>query len=636
MTDTGSPSSNRKKEWDAFRERNIDTGLETDNGVMYGEGGLSPSGQAFILFPDQEHTKEDINLAKADLRRKFDVTTIKVASEDDWDYLYKGAYFKDQRLRPLRWYQIEQSPYIIRRERLKQTPPWEFVEKFVLPYVEKVERENAQTSKGRIYNDEMVTLRSRNYSEWNYEDKGKYAELESKVKAVNPKWDGNLNKLEDGGELAKGGKVKEKNTGKIDGLINDMKEEYLDKVDEILDLPLYSDVFTHRFQKRDELEAWVLDPKNKVKVVIAFSGGKDSVAMVLKALDMGIPKDQIELWHHDVDGGSKDLFDWKCTRSYCDEFAKAFDLKILYSYRKGGIAREIYKENEVTQSIYFQKEMGGEFFIWTPKDDPDNYDTRLKFPSVGANMQTRWCSYQAKIDVMQKAITHSERFQNSNILIMTGERREESTNRGKYAEIEKYRGATLSRRAITWRAIIDWSENEVWDIMHKYMVQPHPCYELGWGRCSCQLCIFGNANTWASLNEISPDKVKQIAGIEQDLKEKSEAIVEAEKKDPSLIKIREIKGELVPVPFVSIPSLYHEFEQIPTGKIKNGKPTFTKGKKLDNVYQARVDRGKSFVPQEKIDRWKDEALGTFTSPIIVDKWELPAGAFSTENGTAAN
>lgn len=38
------------------------------------------------------------------------------------------------------------------------------------------------------------------------------------------------------------------------------------------------------------------------KYIVAFSGGKDCTACFLHLLDIGIPKERIELWHHEVDG----------------------------------------------------------------------------------------------------------------------------------------------------------------------------------------------------------------------------------------------------------------------------------------------------------------------------------------------
>ena len=60
-------------------------------------------------------------------------------------------------------------------------------------------------------------------------------------------------------------------------------------------------------------------------IVVLFSGGKDSTACFLKLLELGVPKEKIELWHHDIDGGNPTRhMDWRCTGNYVRAFAKAF------------------------------------------------------------------------------------------------------------------------------------------------------------------------------------------------------------------------------------------------------------------------------------------------------------------------
>jgi hypothetical protein len=50
------------------------------------------------------------------------------------------------------------------------------------------------------------------------------------------------------------------------------------------------------------------------RFVIAFSGGKDSIACFLHLLESGVQREKIELWHHDVDGREGNHFmDWPCT-----------------------------------------------------------------------------------------------------------------------------------------------------------------------------------------------------------------------------------------------------------------------------------------------------------------------------------
>ena len=102
------------------------------------------------------------------------------------------------------------------------------------------------------------------------------------------------------------------------------------------------------------------------------------------------------------------------------------------------------------------------------------------FPAIKTKLTERWCSSSAKIEVMSKSITNNPKFNKGNFVIMTGERRAESTGRSHYNEIEPYANMSQNRRAITWRPIIDFSEKEVWDLMKSKKVQPHPCYMLGW------------------------------------------------------------------------------------------------------------------------------------------------------------
>jgi len=263
-----------------------------------------------------------------------------------------------------------------------------------------------------------------------------------------------------------------------------------------------------------EIEAQEAIQNPAAKILVCFSGGKDSVAMVLDLLDQGIEKSRIILHHHEVDGGGDNLFDWAVTTEYCLAFAKEFGLEILFSYREGGILREIYRQNEGLQDVLYQTEQGGEYHRLKSKD---GNSTRLKFPAVAADLRTRWCSSNVKIDVLSRVVANNPAYQNGTFIILTGERREESNNRAKYNKADLYRANSKTRRCIQYRPIIDWTEKEVWAIIEKHKVQSHPCYELGWSRCSCQICIFSSANIWASIQDISPLKISRIGGIELEI-----------------------------------------------------------------------------------------------------------------------
>jgi 3'-phosphoadenosine 5'-phosphosulfate sulfotransferase (PAPS reductase)/FAD synthetase len=251
-------------------------------------------------------------------------------------------------------------------------------------------------------------------------------------------------------------------------------------------------------------------------IIVAFSGGKDSIACVLHLLELGVPRERIELWHHEIDGreGSR-LMDWPCTPAYCRAFAAAFGLSILFSWKVGGFEREMLRENTPTAPTAF--EVPGGVVVYAGGTS-GRIGTRRRFPQVSADLSVRWCSAYLKIDVAATAIRNQERFHGRRTLFVSGERAAESPCRARYAAFEPHRtdrreGA--SRRHIDhWRPIHQLSDAEVWDILGRWRINPHPAYPLGWGRVSCAGCIFGSADQWASLRLVNPAQFARIAEYE--------------------------------------------------------------------------------------------------------------------------
>ena len=141
-------------------------------------------------------------------------------------------------------------------------------------------------------------------------------------------------------------------------------------------------------------------------------------------------------------------------------------------------------------------------------------NTRLMFPAAVADLRTRWCSAILKIDVATAAINNDPRFKKAKVLEVTGERRQESNNRARYAQVEEHKSTTRNRRVDQWRAIIDWREDKVWDVIKRWRLRPHPAYYLGFGCVSSLPCIFGNPDQWASVKAIAPQLFRKILGYE--------------------------------------------------------------------------------------------------------------------------
>lgn len=103
-------------------------------------------------------------------------------------------------------------------------------------------------------------------------------------------------------------------------------------------------------------------------------------------------------------------------------------------------------------------------------------------------------------------------------MVITGERAEESSSRSKYPVLEKHRTDNREgknkRHVDHARIVHQWSTSQIWSIIEKYCVTPHPAYYLGFGRCSCRNCIFLNANDLKAVRTINPKSFHKIAKYE--------------------------------------------------------------------------------------------------------------------------
>jgi len=262
----------------------------------------------------------------------------------------------------------------------------------------------------------------------------------------------------------------------------------------------------------DELNAYDV-------IMVGFSGGKDSVACVLNLLKMGVEPSKIELHHHDIDGRESETFmDWECTRGYCQRFADDLGLKIYFSWKVGGFEREMNRNVSRTAPVRFEVPVGDGIEILESGGTGGKESTRRKFPQVSADLSVRWCSSYLKIGVCSSSISGQTRFNGKSVLLVTGERAEESANRALYYRFEPHsaNAPTKARIVHQYRMVQAWTTEEVWAIMQEYGIDPHPAYKLNLGRCSCLGCIFGSNDQWAMIREIEPERFEKIATYEEE------------------------------------------------------------------------------------------------------------------------
>jgi tRNA(Ile)-lysidine synthase TilS/MesJ len=96
------------------------------------------------------------------------------------------------------------------------------------------------------------------------------------------------------------------------------------------------------------------DLRNYDRIIVAFSGGKDSLGCLLTLIGAGVLPDLIELHHHDVDERGAPFMDWPCTSAYCRAIANAFGLPLYLSWKEGGFEREMLRLDSPTSPICFE------------------------------------------------------------------------------------------------------------------------------------------------------------------------------------------------------------------------------------------------------------------------------------------
>lgn len=251
--------------------------------------------------------------------------------------------------------------------------------------------------------------------------------------------------------------------------------------------------------------------------IVNFSGGKDSSCLLLYLIENGIPRDRIELWHQLIDDPDRTFFDWEITPDYCRRFAEAFGVKIFFQWKEGGFYREMMRDNSLTAPVCHELPDGVVARCGGTRGKPG---TRRKFPQQSADLRTRWCSSYLKIDVASSSIRNQDRFRGVRTLVLSGERGEESPQRAKYAIWEPdradLRDGRNPRHVDRHRPLRDWTEAEVWALLEKYRVRAHPCYYMGWARCSCKFCIFSGKNQFASAAKVSPKLMREVIDLERE------------------------------------------------------------------------------------------------------------------------
>lgn len=236
--------------------------------------------------------------------------------------------------------------------------------------------------------------------------------------------------------------------------------------------------------------------------VVSISGGKDSAALRLLAIERGVEHVAV---FADTGHEHPQTYEWleyferktgpvKRVRA---DFSKEFRRKRKYiatHWPQDGVPME-----RVTRAIARLSKPTGNPFL-------DLCMIKGRFPSTKA----RFCSEMLKHEPIHYDVVEPLLVAGHEVVSWQGVRADESLTRRDLLCIEDVGGGLWN-----YRPILDWTADDVFAMHRRHGLEPNPLYTQGMGRVGCMPCIHSRK---AEIREIAgrfPEEIQRVAEWEQ-------------------------------------------------------------------------------------------------------------------------
>jgi 3'-phosphoadenosine 5'-phosphosulfate sulfotransferase (PAPS reductase)/FAD synthetase len=239
--------------------------------------------------------------------------------------------------------------------------------------------------------------------------------------------------------------------------------------------------------------------KKELQHIVSVSGGKDSTALYLLALQRlgvnGFRAVFCDTGHehqltydyvrnlHSATGGPKVEF----IHADFTERLKTRATNLQKFWEKDGVPQE--RIDAVKRMI---KPTGNPFL--------DLCILKGRFPSTRA----RFCTEELKVEPFTQQIALPALRQGS-VLHWRGIRRDESKSR---ENAKKFERGDFGLRV--FQPLVDWSAEDVFAMHKKHSLEPNPLYMMGFGRVGCMPCIMCTKSEMAEISTRFPSEVARV------------------------------------------------------------------------------------------------------------------------------
>jgi len=241
--------------------------------------------------------------------------------------------------------------------------------------------------------------------------------------------------------------------------------------------------------------------------IVSVSGGKDSTALLLLALERETENLQAVF----ADTGHEHPLTIEYIKYLNDE---VFPIRTI----KADFSERILKKRKRLELI--------------AAGEPDPVNRKMKYPwtpeaaeralkvlhptgnpfldlcllnGLFPSNRTRWCSKELKRDLMITQVNFPLMEQGHEVYSWQGVRRDESLARRDLPELDEVGGGLWN-----YRPILDWAAEDCFDMHRKHGVKHNPLYEQGMGRVGCMPCIHATKDELLQISKRFPEELERV------------------------------------------------------------------------------------------------------------------------------